>query len=238
MNDQERRAQAERMRREQEAAAEAQRRRTQEENDRRRREEADRREREKQEAYNQEMRRREQDREREKLKEKARSGSCFVGTTPVLTPDGWRPMSELGKDDQVVSYDKSSGATTIRHVKERKHHKSAVIWEVCLTHGKEPICTTRFHSFLTNRGWKRTNQLRSGDILISVGREKIVVASIVKTNRVEPVFNLITEGEHTFIVQGCVVHNFTYLRSLRIWWHEHIWRNESFEAENYTEVSG
>ena len=35
----------------------------------------------------------------------------------------------------------------------------------------------------------------------------------------EPVYNLYTAGEHSFIVEGCVVHNFTTMRVVRTWLH-------------------
>jgi hypothetical protein len=34
-----------------------------------------------------------------------------------------------------------------------------------------------------------------------------------------PVYNLYTAGEHTFVVEGIVVHNFSHLRVLRTWMH-------------------
>ncbi len=46
------------------------------------------------------------------------------------------------------------------------------------------------------------------------------VAKIVLTNTYEPVFNLYTEGEHTFIADGSVVHNFSYFRTLRTVFHQ------------------
>ena len=46
-----------------------------------------------------------------------------------------------------------------------------------------------------------------------------VGATPVQTERVEPVFNLLTDVDHTFVAAGCVVHNFTYFRKVRVWWH-------------------
>jgi len=145
--------------------------------------------------------------------------SCFVGLAPILTPQGWQPISHLKKGDRIVSYDHTTDAAVIRHIEKQQRHQTAIIWEVSVTESVDPICTTRIHSFLTNRGWKRTNQLKVGDILTTFGREKSVVSSIIETTRVEPVFNLIAEGEYTFIAQGCVVHSFTYFRNFRVWWH-------------------
>jgi hypothetical protein len=162
---------------------------------------------------------------------------CFVGTTPILTPEGWRPIAELRAGDRIISYHKSTGTTRIRHVKQQRCFEPARIWELHLAGRAEPIGTTRIHSFLTNRGWKQTKQLKSGDILVTSGKEDALVTSVVETSRREPVYSLITDGEHTYIAQGCVVHNFTYLRHLRIWWHRYVLTNGIGETKNPAEVS-
>jgi hypothetical protein len=41
------------------------------------------------------------------------------------------------------------------------------------------------------------------------------VAAVVPTLKVEPVYNLYTEGEHNFVVEGVPVHNFTHFPALR-----------------------
>lgn len=202
----------------------------------RKQQEAAKREQQKMDQYNMDMRKRGEQRAEQSRKERQRTYDayqgkrCFVGGTPILTPDGWRPISELRKGDKVVSYDKSSGTTRIRDIKARRDHKRALIWEIHLTERDQPICTTDSHSFLSNHGWRRTNQLSPGDILITVENEKAVVKSVVETDRTEPVFNLITEGEHIYIAQGCVAHNFTYFRRIRMLWHRYVSRDWSIRS--------
>jgi Pretoxin HINT domain len=161
---------------------------------------------------------------------------CFIGATPVLTADGWRPISELRVGERVISYDRSTGTTRIRHVKKHSRFPAARIWEIYLANRTEPIGTTRIHCFLTNRGWKQTKQLVPGDILTTSGQQEAVVSSIVETSRIEPVYSLLTDVEHTYIVHGCVVHNFTYLRSLRIWLHNYVLKNRVREKWNEAET--
>jgi len=164
------------------------------------------------------------------------SSGCFVGSTPVLTPEGWRPISEIKGGEQIVTFDERSKTTVIRHVKKWMAHKPSLIWEVNLSSGESPIRTTKIHSFLTDRGWKRTEQLEVGDVLMRIGKEAATVSSVVKTKHSEPVFNLITEEEHTFIVQGCVVHNFTYFRRLRMFWHKHLLNDKSKKSLDYAQA--
>ena len=202
----------------------------------RKQQEAAKRDYERNEKYNADMRRRGEESaaraktERQRNLDAYQGKGCFVGLTPILTPDGWRPISELRKGDKVVSYDKSTGTARIRDIKARRDHKRALIWEIHLTERDEPICTTDSHSFLSNHGWRRTTQLSPGDILTTVENEKAVVKSVVKTDRSEPVFNLITEGEHIYIAQGCVAHNFTYFRRIRMLWHRYVSRDWSIRS--------
>lgn len=219
MNDNDRRIEAERIRREQDAAA-AQRRRVEEEDRLRRQRDAEERERRTREEFDRQRRQRENQQALDRQKKRqAANGGCFVGETPVLTPHGWKSISDLRKGDQIVSYDSSTGKTTVRSVIKQKKHHRAIIWEIHLVGVKDPISTTMRHSFLTKRGWQRTERLRIGDAITTTGEHEAIVASVVKTERVEPVFNLLTDVDHTFVVAGCVVHNFTYFRKLRMWWH-------------------
>jgi hypothetical protein len=45
------------------------------------------------------------------------------------------------------------------------------------------------------------------------------VRGVETAGRREPVYNLFTTGEHSYVVDGFVAHNFTHLRVLRTWWH-------------------
>lgn len=220
MNSNDRRIEAERIRREQDAAA-AQRRRVEEEDRLRRQRDADERDRRTREEQDRQRRQRENQQALERQKRRqAGNDSCFVGSTPVLTPRGWKSISELGKGDQIVSYNSSTGKINVRSVRKQKKHHPAIIWEIYLIGVKDPISTTKAHSFLTKRGWQRTNKLRHGDEITTTGQHAAIVASVVKTERVEPVFNLLTDVDHTFVAGGCVVHNFTYFRRARVWWYK------------------
>jgi len=221
MSSNDRRIEAERIRREQEAAA-AQRRRVEEEDRARRQRDAAERDRRNREEQDRQRRQRETRQAQDRQKKRQNETGCFVGSTPVLTPHGWKSISELKEGDRVVSYDNSTGKTTLRSIRSQKKHQSAIIWEIHLEGVKDPISTTRTHSFLTTRGWQRTDKLCKGDAITTTGEHDVIVASVAKTERVEPVFNLVTDVDHTFVVAGCVVHNFTYFRTLRVWWHKAI----------------
>lgn len=59
------------------------------------------------------------------------------------------------------------------------------------------------------RGWVDTIRLWAGDRIDTAGEDDLAVASLIRTDRVEPAYNLTVEGWHTFLVgeAGAVVHN-------------------------------
>ena len=145
------------------------------------------------------------------------SGSgCFPAAARVLTATGYRPISDIEPGDLVVSY-APDGGTTLRPVTRKLVHGSCTIQRVVLTDGA-PLRATANHKVLTARGWLQVKDLRPGDELVRVeGRS--TVGEVEAEATPEPVYNLYTAGEHTFVVEGVVVHNFTHLRVLRTWMH-------------------
>ncbi|HTE44523.1 MAG TPA: Hint domain-containing protein [Gemmatimonadaceae bacterium] len=150
--------------------------------------------------------------------------ACFPAWTLVLTPDGYRPIGEIAVGDRVLSYDRRSGSLSVSHVTRRVDYSPTAIWRIGLADSAK-IDTTRDHSFLTTRGWVPTRCLRLGDRLVRSGVNEGAmsgdrrVVDVGPLSRVEPVYNLYTSGEHTFVVHGCVVHNFTHFRAMRTLWH-------------------
>ena len=57
--------------------------------------------------------------------------------------------------------------------------------------------------------------IKEGDRFIQVNSKTRVVARVQLTGKIEPVFNIYTEGEHNFIADSCIAHNFTEFRNLR-----------------------
>jgi hypothetical protein len=85
--------------------------------------------------------------------------------------------------------------------------------------GAVSFCTTLSHSFLTDKGWKTLGRIKPGEAIVQAslsGNTQQVVRQVVLTGEVEPVFNLYTEVEHNFVVDGYIAHNFTHLRMLRV----------------------
>jgi hypothetical protein len=143
-------------------------------------------------------------------------GSCFPASALVLTPGGEREMADIQPGSLVVST-AESGAVATRRVLKKKVHRRGRLWRVECAGESAAIDVTKRHSFLTDRGWVQAWRLRPGDRLRGIDASYRHVVTIGVTNEIVPVFNLITESEHTFVVHGCIVHNYTYWRSLRTW---------------------
>jgi hypothetical protein len=89
------------------------------------------------------------------------------------------------------------------------------------------------HTFLTPHGWVSAYQLLPGQELMTMDAAGSArVLSVRPTGRGEQVHSLYTTGDHNYVVQGCVAHNFKAFRTLRMWWHRLFvdWRTERAAA--------
>tara|TARA_B100002003_G_scaffold78288_1_gene73241 strand:- start:392 stop:1141 length:750 start_codon:yes stop_codon:yes gene_type:complete len=142
---------------------------------------------------------------------------CFPATARVLTPTGTSRIADIKRGDMVVSY-RPDGTSTIRPVTRKLKHGNSSIFRVALDDGTN-LRVTSNHTVLTSRGWLRINKLIKGDHLVQTDGIVSVVGVLLEQIP-EPVYNIYTAGEHTFVVDGVVVHNFTILRMLRTWIHQ------------------
>lgn len=143
---------------------------------------------------------------------------CFPGDCQIATPTGTRAISELAVGDAVLSYDAKTGQTNARLVTAVFNYADRPLLEVCLGSAGRVLKVSPHHSLLTARGWLRVDQLRPRDLLLTAAgnmREILAINPLRRTT----VFNLHTSGEHTFIADGVVAHNFTFLRDVRVWLH-------------------
>jgi hypothetical protein len=143
---------------------------------------------------------------------------CFPGDARVLTPAGYRRLDSVRKGDAVISWNSSGrlvAATVLRSV---RHHAHALL-RVESESPELSFWATKRHPVASSRGWTRVRDLRPGDVLQHIGADgrpsQHRVQAVVPSDRVEAVFNIIVDGNHTFIVHGCVAHSFVYLRGLR-----------------------
>lgn len=141
---------------------------------------------------------------------------CFPASALVHTPRGLVAMSEIRVGDTVFSR-VPRGGRAARRVTRVLTHEPALVWKARFESG-QALRVTPGHTFLAlKHGWYCWRQLRAfcpGDAFVTADGPTDIVRSLA-ADGVEPVFNLHTEGEHNFVVDGFVAHNFTHLRAAR-----------------------
>jgi len=141
----------------------------------------------------------------------AAKAACFPASAKVLTPRGYRSIASLNVGDSVIS-----GKMRVETVTKKLTHSPAEVLCVFIEGRANPLRTTHHHTLLTKRGWLRADQMRVGDELVGPNAGRVARFGV---QAAEPVYNLHTTGDHTFVVEGVVAHNFTEFRGLRTMWH-------------------
>lgn len=136
-----------------------------------------------------------------------------------MTRCGWKRIDSIERGDTVLSFCRGSSELVERRVIKKLEHSPTTIWKLSVSGKGKPIGTTAHHSFLTKNGWCRTKTLKPGDLLVTENGNLAEVLLVSSTQQKEPVYNLLTENEHNFVVGGAVVHNFTWCRQLRVLWY-------------------
>jgi len=151
-------------------------------------------------------------------RQSASPAGCFPGDAKVLTPMGYQRIDSLMVGDMVESWQMVASKLVSCRITRIVTRPRKRIWTVEFQSQEAPIRSTAYHTVLTQRGWARINQLQANDRLVScnLGKADVLeVSRIFKSTKTEPVYNLVTTGEHNFVVEGLVAHNFTFLRRTR-----------------------
>jgi RHS repeat-associated protein len=134
--------------------------------------------------------------------------NSFDADTPVQTPDGERPISEIRVGDTVFAYHEATGETGPYTVTHLISHTDPL--HIALTIDGEQIDTTPEHPFFVLlRGWVDAAEVRVSDYVRRIdGSYGKVEASRVVPGTVR-MYNLTVAEAHTFFVgeEGWLVHN-------------------------------
>jgi hypothetical protein len=136
------------------------------------------------------------------------SNACFAAGTPLLTPDGAKPIEQFKVGDLVLSApeDDPDGPVAPRRV-EKVFQRLARIVELRV--GGQTIRTTHEHPFyVQGKGWEKAAALSAGDLLKSRDGSWTAVESLNDTNQDTTVYNLRIEEYHTYFV-GCAEWGFS-----------------------------
>ncbi len=148
-------------------------------------------------------------------------GGCFTSDTKVKTADGWKEIHLINEGDGVISIN-NDGQLATRKVLRKKMHLNRRTLRVQTNNSSFGV--TEIHSIKTANGnWKRVGQLNVDDVLTHLDdNDQVAEQTIqcIEKGCSETVYNLIVEGDYTFIVDGCIAHSFTYFRASRIFYYE------------------
>lgn len=144
--------------------------------------------------------------------------NCFPYSTLIETPTCQTQIGNLSEGQMILSYSKN-GVLVPRRITRKLVHEATPLVKVTFESEDSTLVCTANHSFKTDKGYQALHDLRPGDFITRVVSSETVlhcIKSITPTGTIEPVFNLYTQGEHNFIADGCVAHNFTHFRMLRV----------------------
>ena len=129
-------------------------------------------------------------------------GGCFVGGTPILTSEGYKPLEQLHQGDRIISYN------LITHQPEE-----GIIGEVqvlsapdyFLINGRIKVTATHPFYVQTSRGINliEAQHLKVGYQLLGEGESHPVISSINHVNESITVYNLVSVNpNHNFYADG------------------------------------
>jgi len=159
-------------------------------------------------------------------------GGCFPAGTPVLTPDGPRPIESIGAGDAVYAFDLSGGRWITTAVIDRHSYQFAGDM-ITIRAGGQTVEATWNHPFLVVRGddlgtrrvpmdlpedesvstihgrWVEARDLRAGDVLLTRIGLNATVARVSSRHERTEVYALEIGEHHNHAVgsRGILVHN-------------------------------
>lgn len=131
---------------------------------------------------------------------KALGKACFAAGTPLLTPDGSRPIEQFQVGDFVLSRDENDpeGPVEARQVLNVFQTYSPLL---DLHVGGQVIRTTAEHPFwVVGRGWIEAQQIEPGDELLGHDGSETPVRSVDGPKESAPVYNLEIEEYPSYLV--------------------------------------
>jgi serpin B len=125
---------------------------------------------------------------------------CFAAGTPVLTPEGEKPIELLKAGDYVLARDEHNleGELQPKVVEETRRGEANILE---LHVGGRIIRTTELHPFFVKgRGWTPAGKLQAKDRLSTNLHDWAEVDKVVETGSPEAVYNLRVAEHHTYFV--------------------------------------
>ncbi len=126
--------------------------------------------------------------------------SCFAAGTPLLTPDGFKPIEQFQVGDLVLSRseDDPESEPVPKRVIDLLQSYSPLLH---INVRGQVIRTTAEHAFwVIGRGWVEAQQLLPGDLLLGASGQQVLVDSVEGPIAAAPVYNVAVQDYHTYLV--------------------------------------
>jgi len=150
-------------------------------------------------------------------------GGCFPASAIVITENGPKRIAEVSPGETVLTWDADADKFLSTEAVCTLRHRRAYLLRISLSDGKT-LYATGNHSLRSQQGWTRADKLSLGDEILDRNGEWLSIAELGFTSESEPVFNLITYGTNTLVVDGIVSHNFTHAKTLQAAFFNQLWR--------------
>jgi len=126
--------------------------------------------------------------------------ACFAAGTPLLTPDGYKPIEQFKPGDVLISRSEfDPDGLTENKVVEQVFRRLGRILHLHV--GGQVIRTTAEHPFYVDgKGWKPAGDLEVGNQLVSHVGQRVMVEDLCDTGNWETVYNLRVADYHTYFV--------------------------------------
>jgi hypothetical protein len=131
-----------------------------------------------------------------------RAIKCFPAGTPVLTPDGWRPIESIRPGDLVLSQPELdvNGPIEPRRVTHNFERHGGLLG--IQVEGRVIRSTAEHPFYVAERGWVEAFNLQPGDRLWTHDGRYVVVDGVSDVEGEVPVYNIRVEEYHTYFIGG------------------------------------
>jgi len=132
-------------------------------------------------------------------------GGCFIGTTRVSVPNGYKEINSIFEGDIVLSFDDQGKIHEAKVLKVHQHEEEEIWWFKFW--GGDSFTATPNHWVLNQfNAFVGVGTLKEDDCVVNQNNHLVPLIEKKKIG-VGTVYNLTVENQHTFIAENIRVHN-------------------------------
>lgn len=149
----------------------------------------------------------------------AKSDGCFPQGTAIATPTGELEITLVHEGDTVLAFDQRHNQLRNREVISVRKYERNTIWEISFDDGSR-VRTTDHHRFWVFGAWTKASDIVRGDFVGCIDDVSSVVTRRVesssRTMDTEVVYNLVVDGDYSFVADRVIAHSFSRFRTIQV----------------------